>query len=148
MIYAAHWCKNKITLFVLAALLFELILSAFYACASIPEKTFSEAEVAAVREYSDPATETTLQGLSENNIDKYSRYFNEKMKAAVTDDLFNKTASQLNNQIGTYVSKEFLRVGEQGEYLIVHYSAKYSRGQVGIRMVFDRDHLIAGQWFE
>jgi hypothetical protein len=37
---------------------------------------------------------------------------------------------------------------EQGSYILVHYRAKYEKGEAGIRMVFDEDHLVAGQWFE
>ncbi|MFC1980612.1 DUF3887 domain-containing protein, partial [Chloroflexota bacterium] len=50
--------------------------------------------------------------------------------------------------LGNYVSKEFLRVEEQDGYIVVHYKAKYANREAGIRMVFDKDHLIAGQWFE
>ena len=98
--------------------------------------------------YADPATETTLQGLSENNLAKYAQYGNTEFKTAVSQEIFDKTAAQVNSQLGAYESKEFLRIEEQQGYTIVHYKAKYAKGEVGIRMVFDKDHLVAGQWFE
>jgi len=96
----------------------------------------------------DPATETTLQGLSENNLAKYTQYGNAEFKAALTQGVLDKTATQISSQLGTYESKTFLRTEDQQGYIIVHYKAKYSKGEAGIRMVFDKDHLVAGQWFE
>ncbi len=121
------------------------IVSSAIVCKSSPSLTPDES---AVRVYADPATETTLQGLSENNLAKYTQYANSEFKAAVTQEILDKTATQINSQLGAYVSKEFLKTEEQDGYTIVHYKAKYSKGEMGIRMVFDKNHLVAGQWFE
>lgn len=103
---------------------------------------------AAVLAYADPAAETTLQGLSEDNLAKYTQYGSAEFKAAVTQDILNKSAAQISSQLGTYVSKEFRSIEEQQGYTIVHYRVQYTGGVVGVRMVFDKDHLVAGQWFE
>jgi hypothetical protein len=66
----------------------------------------------------------------------------------VTQEVLDAAAAQIEGQLGTYESKEFLYVEEQGEYTLVHYKAKYAKGEVGVKMVFDADHLVAGQWFE
>ena len=121
------------------------LLGGVIACKSSPSSTPDES---AIRAYADPATETTLQGLSENNLAKYTQYANSEFKAAVTQEILDKTVTQINSQLGAYVSKEFLKTEEQDGYTIVHYKAKYSKGEVGIRMVFDKNHLVAGQWFE
>ena len=121
------------------------LLGGVIACKSSPSSTPDES---AIRAYADPATEMTLQGLSENNLAKYTQYANSEFKAAVTQEILDKTATQINSQLGAYVSKEFLKTEEQDGYTIVHYKAKYSKGEVGIRMVFDKNHLVAGQWFE
>jgi len=105
-------------------------------------------EEEAILDYADPATETTLQGLSENNLAKYTQYGNTQFKAAVTQELLTQVADQVNSELGAYKSKEFLRTEEQQGYIIVHYKAKYAKGEVGVRMVFDDDHLVAGQFFE
>lgn len=99
-------------------------------------------------EYAGAATETTLQGLSEKDLGKYIQYGNPGFKAAVTQEVLDTAAAQINSQLGAYKSKEFLYVEEQDEYTIVHYKAKYEKGEVGVKMVFDADHLVAGQWFE
>jgi uncharacterized lipoprotein YehR (DUF1307 family) len=99
-------------------------------------------------EYASEATETTLQGLSENDLDKYIRYGNPEFKAAVTQEVLDAAAAQIEGQLGAYESIEFLYTEKQGVYTLVHYKAKYAKGEVGIKMVFDEDHMVAGQWFE
>jgi hypothetical protein len=122
-----------------------LVLLPFVGCQSSSPSTIDESTV---RAYADPATETTLQGLSQNNLAKYTQYGNPEFKAAVTQEILDEAAAKINDQLGAYESKEFLRIEEQGGYILVHYKAKYEKGEVGIRMVFDQDHLVAGQWFE
>jgi hypothetical protein len=105
-------------------------------------------DIQAIRAYADPATETTLQGLSESNLAKYTQYASNEFKAALTQDQFNKVAAQINAQYGSFVSIEFLRAEETQGYIVVHYKARYAKGEIGVRMVFDTNHQIAGQWFE
>ena len=124
-----------------------IIISGLIACKSSSSPA-SDMSASAIRNYADPATETTLQGLSESNLAKYTQNANSEFKAAVTQEILDKTATRIGSQLGNYVSKEFLRVEEQEGYIIVHYKAKYTEGEVGIKMVFDKDHLVAGQWFE
>jgi hypothetical protein len=99
-------------------------------------------------DYASAITGTVLQGLSEADLEKYTRYGNAEFKAAVTQEILDATAVPLNNQYGAYESEEYLYTETQGEYTLVHYRVKYARGELGVRMVFDRDHLVAGQWFE
>ncbi len=122
-----------------------ILISGPIACTSNSSPASDES---AIRDYADPATETILQGLSESNLAKYTQNTNSEFKAAVTQEILDKTATQINSQLGNYASKEFLRIEEQEGYIIVHYTAKYTKGEVGIKMVFDKDHLVAGQWFE
>ena len=89
---------------------------------------------------------TCLEG--KNNLEKYIQYGNAEFKAAVTQQILDATAAQISSELGSYVSKEFLSTEEQEGYTIVHYKATFTKGDVGIRMVFDKDHKVAGQWFE
>jgi hypothetical protein len=125
-----------------------ILLTILGGAVSCQSSSSSNIDESAVRAYADPATETTLQGLSENNLAKYTQYGNPEFKAAVTQEILDEAATKISGQLGAYESKEFLRIEEQGGYIIVHYKAKYEKGEVGIRMVFDQDHLVAGQWFE
>jgi hypothetical protein len=125
-----------------------VLLTILGGAVSCQSSSSSNIDESAVRAYADPATETTLQGLSENNLAKYTQYGNPEFKAAVTQEILDEAAAKISGQLGAYESKEFLRIEEQGGYIIVHYRAEYEKGEVGIRMVFDQDHLVAGQWFE
>jgi hypothetical protein len=101
-----------------------------------------------VRAYADPATETTLQGLSEGDLAKYTQYGDADFKAAVTQEILDPVTAQVTSKIGTYVSKTYLRAEELDGYVVVHYEAQYTNGKVAVRMVFDADGLVAGQFFE
>jgi len=136
---------RKIVRLVTLLVILLTLLSGAVACKSSPSSTTEES---AVRAYADPATEITLHGLSESNLAKYTQYGNSEFKAAVTQEILDETATSMSEQLGAYESKEFLSTEEQDGYTIVHYKAKYAKDEVGIRMVFDKDHLVAGQWFE
>jgi len=136
----------KKTLKLTAILVVALALVAGAAgCGSGSPSTLDEGEV---RAYADPATETTLQGLSEANLDKYVQNGNAEFKSAVTQDLLDQVAAQVAANLGSYVSIEFLRMEQVEGYIIVHYKAHYTEGEVGVRMTFDGDGLVAGQFFE
>lgn len=123
----------------------SVLIAGTSACKSGSSSTIDEDTVLA---YADPAAETTLQGLSEGNLNKYSEHGNAEFKAAVTQETFDKVADQIENQLGTYVSKEFLSIEEIQGYIVVHYKVKYTKGNIGARLAFDKDHLVAGQYFE
>jgi hypothetical protein len=114
-------------------------------CSSAPAPELDET---AIRAYADPATETTMQGLSEGDLEKYTQYGNQQFKDAVTQGLLDQVGAQIEAQLGTYLSKEFLSAEEAEGYIVVHYRATYTDGEVGVRMVFDDKHLVAGQFFE
>ena len=101
-----------------------------------------------VRAYADSETEETLKGLSDKNLAEYTKYGNTGFKDAVTQDAVDTISDQITNAYGTFESIEFLSVEEAQGYIVVHYRATYSKGQIGVRMVFDSDHLVAGQFFE
>ena len=136
--------KRILSLIVVAVLL-ALAAAVVGACSATPT---TNPEVAAIRAYADPATQTTLQGLSEGNLAKYTQYADLQFKAAVTQALLDQVSAQINSQLGSFVSVTFSSTEKQDQYTIVHYKAKYSKGDAGVRMVFDQDHLVAGQFFE
>ncbi len=137
---------RKITKALLSVMV--LVMAMSLAACSSGSRRAANPTVAAIQAYADPATQTTLQGLSEDSLAKYTQYADAQFKAAVTQDVFDKTYAQINSQLGTFVSITFLRTEAQSGYTIVHYRAKFTKGEAGIRMVFDQDHLVAGQWFE
>lgn len=142
--------KLVAVLLVLAAMAIAMAVAGT-ACSSTPSGTTTATPTgteAAIRAYADPATTTTLQGLSEDNLAKYTQYADAQFKAAVTQPVLDQTYAQINGQLGAFKSITFLSTEEQQGYTIVHYRATYAKGETGVRMVFDADHKVAGQWFE
>jgi hypothetical protein len=135
--------KKTISSLSLLSILF-MIIGGATACVS----TGTPVDETAIRAYADPITDATLKGLSANSLSDYVKSGNAAFKAAVTQSVFDKAVSQINGQLGSYVSVSFLRGEEKDGYVIVHYKATYTKGDVGVRMIFDKDHLLAGQWFE
>jgi hypothetical protein len=134
---------RKIYYLILLSLMLLILSSGLTACNNQP----STIDAVAIRAYADPATETTLIGLSESNLEKYTQYGDTSFKA-LTQAKLDEASTQIKNQLGVYQSKDFLRIELQQGYIIVHYKAKYSKGETGVRMVFDQNQLVAGQWFE
>jgi hypothetical protein len=134
--------------YILTAVVLFAVAGAVGACSSAPTTTTENAEVTAIRAYADPATRTTLEGLSENSVSKYTQHANAQFKAALTQDILDKTAAQIKSQLGNFISITFVKTEHEAPYTVVHYKAKYEKGEVGVRMVFDSDKLVAGQWFE
>jgi hypothetical protein len=125
--------------------LIPLIFSGIISCNSKSSLSLDENTV---REYADPATENTLQGLSENDLEKYVQYGNAAFKKGLTQQSIDTTSAQMNSQFGGFRSIEFLSLEEQNGYIFVHYKAIYDIGEIGVKMVFDKDHRIASLWFE
>ncbi len=138
----------KITQILLIGVILIATLAGVISCSSASTPATANPEQAAIQAYADPATQTTLQGMSEGNLAKYTQYADAQFKAAITQDILDKATAQINSQLGSFVSITFLSTEKQNAYTIVHYKAKYSKGEAGVRMVFDQDHLVAGQWFE
>ena len=107
-----------------------------------------KSEEDSIRDYADPATEAMLKGMSDSDYDQYIEHANDAFKAALTEEMFDLSAAQINSQLGAFKSIEYTSYEDQEGLVIVHYTAKYEKMEVGIRMVFDSDKLIAGQWFE
>ncbi len=146
-----YFCERNLTdmrIIIGLISLLAILLTTFSGPIACTSSSSPAPDESAIRVYADPATETMLQGLSESNLAKYTQDANSEFKAAVTQEILDKTATQIGDQLGTYESKEFQRIEEQEGYIIVHYKAKYTKSEVGIKMVFDKDHLVAGQWFE
>ena len=119
-----------------------MLLAILAGCGGTPTETLPEPD------YAGAITDTTLQGLSENDLEKYTRHGNADFKAAVTQEDMDKALDQIGNKLGAYQSKEFRYTEAKDGYTIVHYQAQFANGEVGVRMVFDADRLVAGQWFE
>jgi len=80
-----------------------------------------------VQEYADPITENILLAMNEDDYTKYSDNFDQTMKNAVPDAVFNQTNAMIKSKIGDYISKEFQKAEGKDQYTIVYYNATVRR---------------------
>ncbi|RZN39259.1 MAG: DUF3887 domain-containing protein [Methanosarcinales archaeon] len=106
-----------------------------------------------VRAYADPITENILSGMNENNYSRYAGHFDQTMKTAMNEAVFNETNMLVRSKIGDYVSKEFLKVESKNQYTVVHYNARFTDEpeDVTVRVVFQEvmgEMKVSGLWLD
>lgn len=103
-----------------------------------------------IREFADPVTENMLIAINEDNYPLFSEYFDEKMKCTLDEKEYQRQASAIKKAFGEYVSKEFVTVETDGQYIVVVYRAKFTqRDNVTVRNVLsknDEGFLVSGFW--
>lgn len=108
-------------------------------------QALTEAEV---RAFADPVAANMMEGLSEADLDKYTGNADQQFKNAINQTTLDSSAATLKAQVGDYISIEYKSWEMSDGYIVVHYSVKYSKATIGVRIVFNQDHLVSGQWFE
>ncbi len=111
------------------------------------------ADVAQVRGYADPVTEQILVAMNGIDYAMYSEDFDQTMKNAMTEAVFDETNAAIKSKIGNYVSKEFWKAESKDQYTIVHYKAKFTDepADVTVRVVFQEingEMKVSGLWFD
>jgi len=104
-----------------------------------------------VREYSDPVTENILMAMNENDYARYSEDFDQTMKNAMTEAVFDETNAVIRSKIGDYVSKEFWKAESKDQYTLVYYKAKFTDepADVTVKVVFQELNgtmKVSGLW--
>ena len=104
-----------------------------------------------VREYADPITENILLGMNENNYTKYSEHFDQTMKNAMPESVFNETNAIIKSKIGDYASKEFWKAETKDQFTIVYYKAEFTQEPetVIVKIVFQEiagEIKVSGLW--
>jgi hypothetical protein len=112
-----------------------------------------EIDVAQVREYADPITENILLAMNEGNYTKYSGHFDQPMKNAMPEAVFNETNAMIKSKIGDYVSKEFWKVESKDQFTIVYYKAQFTQEpeDVIVKVVFQEimgEMKVSGLWLD
>lgn len=111
------------------------------------------ADVEQVRGYADPVTENILVAMNEGDYAIYSEDFDQTMKNAMTEAVFDETNTVIRSKIGDYVSKEFWKAESKDQYTIVYYKAKFTDepADVTVRVVFQEingEMKVSGLWFD
>ena len=91
-----------------------------------------------VRGYADPIIEQILVAMNDDYYARYSEDFDQTLKNAMPEAVFNETNAMITSKIGDYVSKEFWKVESKDQYTIVHYKAEFTDEptDVTIQIVF------------
>jgi hypothetical protein len=89
----------------LVAVLLALAAVVVSSCSATPT---TNPEVAAIRAYADPATQTTLQGLSEDNLAKYTQYADAQFLLFTHDELWVEILKR-DLPTGKWVFKELTK---------------------------------------
>ena len=101
-----------------------------------------------IMSYATPAAETMMKSFQQKSLEDYVKYADPQFRAAVTQSMFDAIAGQMQAQYGNFVSLQFLSTEEVQGYTRVHYKAEFEKGEIGLMMVFNADHSVAGQFFE
>ena len=123
-------------------LLISVTLMAMLSCAQKPEP-----------EYASPIAEGILLAMNENDYAKYSEHFDQAMKTALPESGFQQANMAIKDKIGDYISKQFLKVVEEGLYTSVYYKAKFTLEpeDVIVKVVFQEIEgkvYVSGLWFD
>jgi maltoporin len=106
-----------------------------------------------VRGYADPVTEQILVAMNEDDYAMYSEDFDQTMKNAMTEAVFNEANAGIRSKIGDYVSKEFWKAESKDQYTIAHYKAKFTDepDDVTVKVVFQEingEMKVSGLWLD
>lgn len=112
-----------------------------------------EVDAGQVRGYADPIAEKILLAMNEDYYSRYSEDFDQTMKNAMPEAVFNETNAMITSKIGDYISKEFWKTESKDNYTIVHYKAEFTDEptDVTIRIVFQEingEMKVSGLWFD
>ncbi|PXF59483.1 MAG: hypothetical protein C4B59_11360 [Candidatus Methanogaster sp.] len=104
-----------------------------------------------VREYADPVAENILMAMNEDDYAMYSGDFDQTMKNAMTEAVFDETNAAIRSKIGDYVSKEFWKAESKDQYTLVYYKAKFTDepADVTVKVVFQELNgtmKVSGLW--
>jgi hypothetical protein len=113
----------------------------------------NQVDVAQVRKYADPITGNILLAMNEGNYTKYSEHFDQTMKNAMPEAIFNETNAIIQSKIGDYVSKEFWKVESKDQFTIAYYKAKFTQEpeDVIVKVVFQEivgEMKVSGLWLD
>ena len=112
-----------------------------------------ENDVDQMRQYADPITENILLAMNEDNYTRYSEHFDQTMKNATHEAVFNETNAVIKSKIGDYVSKDFWKVECEDQYTIVYYNASFTEEpeDVVVTVAFQEiagEMKVSGLWLD
>ncbi len=100
--------------------------------------------------YSEAVTDGIMKGYNEMDHKTYSKDFDEKMKNALPEKVFNQKIKQIKDKIGEYKSRKVTKVQKQNQYTVVYYKTQFKdEKDVKMKVVFQKygtKMLVSGHW--
>ena len=135
------------------AMIMVVVVAAAISGGCVEQNEVDVSDADQVRGYADLVTEQILVAMNGSDYASYSEDFDQTMKNAMPEAVFNETNAMITSKIGDYVSKEFWKVESKDQYTIVHYKAEFTDEptDVAIRIVFQEingEMKVSGLWFD
>lgn len=116
-------------------------------CSSKPD------DAEAVAKYADAVVENALNAMNTDDYAVYVEQFDSAVKAQLPQEKdFQQVNAQIRAIIGSYISKEFYKVQNEKQYVVVYYSGKFENDEeVLIKSVFirkDEGYGLVGLFFD
>ncbi len=93
--------------------------------------------------FADPVLDNLLAGMAERNYAKYSADFSAAMKKAITEDGLPAMAAGLEEKLGVYKGRTFVRAGRTraavGEIITITYRAEYTKDAAATIVIYISD---------
>jgi hypothetical protein len=101
----------------------------------------------------DPIVEETLAGLSNDDYEQHTRYFDDEMRDRVDPVVtFPQVYEEIIGKVGAYQSHRLVSIEEQNLYRIATYDVTFANDpHVTAQFIFwesDDSHQITGLWFD
>lgn len=115
------------------------------------KQSITGADRDAVLGYAEPITNSILTGYNNGSYAVYSKDFDEQMKNALPEKVFNQTRVLILEKIGKYASRNVSEVYKKNQFIVVLYSGKFEKeDNVEIKVVIQKigdKNLVSGLWF-
>jgi hypothetical protein len=135
---------------VFISVVYLIIISALFYCGK--DSGLSKEKKMRIKKIAEPITDKILQGLNENDYEKFTFKYDKTMKSAMTKENFERNREGIIEKVGKYVSREFDKIEKQGKFFVVLYNAKFENEEkVNVKVVLKKygdEYLVSGLWFK
>lgn len=130
-------------------IIFAVLIIAATGCTKKTDITGADKD--AVLKYADAIADDILAGYNDEDYAKYSKDFDEQMKAAMPEKVFKQTREQIMSKIGKYGSRKPSKVYKQDQFTVVEYAGDFeNEKEVTVKVVlqkFGEKNMVSGLWF-
>lgn len=86
----------------------------------------------------DPIMDKTMEGLNENNYNKFTEYYTDSYKKSFSESAFLRFTKGFYKNPGKYISREVYDVKPIGNGVLIHYKGIFeTRDNVAITVTFE-----------